>query len=90
LCTRVDILFEVVMSIEFWISFMIGNLINELKKQKTMNILKTIIVGVGAVMWSLKTNMTHEMDCNLLAYQDNSKGVRIPLSTLFKKINYGF
>lgn len=32
---------------------MISNLINELKKQKAMNILKTIIVGVGAVMWSL-------------------------------------
>jgi hypothetical protein len=42
------------MSIEFWISFMISNLINELKKQKSMNILKNVIVGVGAVMWSLR------------------------------------
>jgi hypothetical protein len=41
------------MSIEFWINFMIGNLINELKKQKAMNKLKNIIVGVGVVMWSL-------------------------------------
>jgi|WetSurMetagenome_2_1015567.scaffolds.fasta_scaffold85529_1 hypothetical protein len=80
---RVDLLYEVVMSIEFWISFMISNLINELKNQKTMNILKTIIVGVGAVMWSLKTNMTHRIDYSLLTYQDNSKGVRIPLSTPF-------
>lgn len=32
---------------------MIGNLINELKKQKAMNKLKNIIVGVGVVMWSL-------------------------------------
>jgi len=83
LCLRVDMLFEVVMSIEFWISFIISNLINELKKQKAMNILKTIIVGVGAVMWSLKTTMTHKIDNKVLAYQDNSKGVRIPLSTLF-------
>jgi hypothetical protein len=74
------------MSIEFWISFMIGNLINELKNQKTMNTLKNIIVGVGAVMWSLKTNMTHKSDCNTLTYQDNSKGVRIPLSTPFEVI----
>jgi hypothetical protein len=33
---------------------MIGNLINELKNLKTMNIFKSVIVGVGAVMWSLK------------------------------------
>lgn len=71
------------MSIEFWINFMIGNLINELKKQKAMNKLKNIIVGVGVVMWSLKTNMTHKSDSNKLTYQDNSKGVRIPLSTPF-------
>lgn len=69
------------MSVEFWTSFMIGNLINELKNLKTMNILKSVIVGVGAVMWSLKTNMTHKMDYNFLIYQDKSKGVRIPLST---------
>lgn len=62
---------------------MIGNLINELKKQKTMNIFKTIIVGVGAVMWSLKTTMTHKMNDNILTYQDKSKGGRIPLSTLY-------
>lgn len=78
---KVELLYEIVTGIEFWLSFMIGNLINELKKQKTMNILKSIIVGVGAVMWSLKTNMTREFDNNSLAYQDNSKGVRIPLST---------
>lgn len=74
------------MSVEFWTSFMIGNLINELKNLKTMNILKSVIVGVGAVMWSLKTNMTHEMDYNFSIYQDKSKGVRIPLSTLIKKL----
>ncbi len=62
---------------------MIGNLIDELKKQKAMNKLKNIIVGVGVVMWSLKTNMTHKSDSNKLTYQDNNKGVRIPLSTPF-------
>lgn len=82
---KVDLLFEIVTSIEFWLSFMISNLINELKKQKAMNIIKNIIVGVGAVMWSLKTNMTREIDYNISAYQDNSKGVRIPLSTPLKK-----
>lgn len=71
------------MSIEFWLNFMIGNLIDELKKQKAMNKLKNIIVGVGVVMWSLKTNMTHKSDSNKLTYQDNNKGVRIPLSTPF-------
>ena len=71
------------MSIEFWISFMISNLINELKNQKTMNILKTIIVGVGAVMWSLKTNMTHRIDYSLLTYQDNSRGFESPYPLAF-------
>lgn len=33
---------------------MISNIINELKNQKAMNLLKSVIVGVGAVMWSLK------------------------------------
>lgn len=49
------------MSVEFWISFMISKMIDEIKTQNAMNTLKTIIVGVGAVMWSLKTNMTHVM-----------------------------
>jgi len=40
---------------------MISKIINEIKTQNTMNTLKTIIVGVGAVIWSLKTNMTHGM-----------------------------
>jgi len=62
---------------------MISKIINEIKTQNTMNTLKTIIVGVGAVMWSLKTNMTYRIDYSLLTYQDNSKGVRIPLSTPF-------
>ncbi len=79
---KVELFYEIVTSVEFWLSFIIGNLINELKKQKTMNILKSVIVGVGAVMWSLKTNMTREFCKYNFAYQDNSKGVRIPLSTL--------
>jgi len=54
LCTRVDLLYEIVMSIEFWSSFKIANLIHKLKNQKTINIFKSVIVGVGAVMWSLK------------------------------------
>lgn len=60
---------------------MIGNLINEFKKQKTMNILKSVIVGVGTIMWSLKTNMIRKFDNNSSALQGDSKGVRIPLST---------
>lgn len=52
------------MSIEFWISFIIGNLINELKNQNDMNTFKNIIVGVGATMWSLKTDMTHKSEYN--------------------------
>lgn len=82
MCIRVELFYEIVTSVEFWLSFMISNLINELIKQKTMNILKSVIVGVGAVMWGLKTNMTREFYKNNFSYQDNSKGVRIPLSTL--------
>jgi len=81
LCIKADLLFEIVTSIEFWFSFMIGNLINEFKKQKTMNILKSVIVGVGTIMWSLKTNMIRKFDNNSSALQGDSKGVRIPLST---------
>ncbi len=66
LSIRVDLLYEIVMSIEFWISFIINNIINEFKNQKAMKILKTIIVGVGAVMWSPKINMTHKVEYNIL------------------------
>jgi hypothetical protein len=79
---RVELIYEIVTSVEFWLSFINGNLINDLKKQKTMNILKSVIVGVGAIMWRLKTNMTREFCKNNFAFQDDSKGFRIPLSTL--------
>ncbi len=69
------------MSIEFWFSFIINNLIYEHKKLNNMNILKSIFVGVGAVMWSPRTNMTYEVENNFSSCQDNSKGVRVPLST---------
>jgi hypothetical protein len=41
---------EIVLGIEFWLSFTLGELIIKLKKMNTMNIFKTIIVGVGAIM----------------------------------------
>jgi uncharacterized protein (DUF983 family) len=45
-------IYEVVMSIEFWASFILKQFINEFLKLKTMNILKSVIVGVGAIVWS--------------------------------------
>jgi hypothetical protein len=52
LCEQVDLVYDVITSLEFWISFIVKQFINENLKLKTMNILKSVIVGVGAIMWS--------------------------------------
>ena len=51
---KVDIVYDIITSVEFWISFIITQFINESLKLKTMNILKIVIVGVGAIVWSHK------------------------------------
>ena len=51
MCLEVDLIYDVVTSIEFWMSHMINRLINEIVNFKPMNIYKNIIVGVGAVVW---------------------------------------
>jgi len=70
---------NMVTSIEFWMSLMIKQLITELLKFKPMNILKNIIVGVGAVVWDHNI-----MTCRILfgetAYQDGSDGGSTPPS----------
>lgn len=52
MCQRVDLVFDVITSVEFWISFIVKQFINEFLKLKTMNIFKSVIVGVGAIVWS--------------------------------------
>jgi len=52
LCQQVDLVYNVITSIEFWISFIVKQFINEFLKHKTMNIFKSVIVGVGAIVWS--------------------------------------
>jgi hypothetical protein len=52
LCQQVDLVYDVITSLEFWISFIVKQFINETLKLKTMNILKSVIVGVGAIVWS--------------------------------------
>jgi hypothetical protein len=52
LCQQVDLVYNVITSVEFWISFILKQFINEILKLKTMNIIKSVIVGVGAIMWS--------------------------------------
>jgi len=52
LCEKVDLVYDVITSLEFWISFILKQFINEILKLKTMNILKSVIVGVGAIVWS--------------------------------------
>lgn len=62
---------------------MIKQLITELLKFKPMNILKNMIVGVGAVVWD-HINMTCRILCGETAYQDGSDGGSIPPSHSFK------
>ena len=52
MCQQVDLVYNVITSVEFWISFILKQFINEILKLKTMNIIKSVIVGVGAIMWS--------------------------------------
>ena len=52
MCQQVDLVYDVITSVEFWISFIVKRFINETLKLKTMNILKSVIVGVGAIVWS--------------------------------------
>lgn len=72
-------MYNVVASIEFWMSLIIKQLIVELLKFKPMNILKNVIVGVGAVVWDHNI-----MTCRVLfretAYQDGSDGGSNPPS----------
>jgi hypothetical protein len=89
LCSEVELMFNIVTSIEFWMSLIIKQLIVELVKFKPMNILKNVIVGVGAVVWDHNI-----MTCRVLfgetAYQDGSNGGSIPPShSLITKLNYG-
>lgn len=48
----IDSLMTMVTGIEFWMSFMINNLISTINKSKPMNIFKNVIVGVVAILWS--------------------------------------
>ncbi len=52
MCQQVDLVYDVITSVEFWISFILKQFINEFLKLKTMNIFKSVIVGVGAIVWS--------------------------------------
>ncbi|MGK0308096.1 MAG: hypothetical protein ACI8RP_001054 [Urechidicola sp.] len=52
MCQQVDLVYDVITSVEFWISFIVKQFINEFLKLKTMNIFKSVIVGVGAIVWS--------------------------------------
>ncbi len=51
MCTQIDIVYDITTSIEFWVSFIVERFINECIKLKTMNIFKSVIVGVGAIVW---------------------------------------
>ena len=52
MCQQVDLVYDVITSLEFWISFIVKQFINETLKLKTMNIFKSVIIGVGAIVWS--------------------------------------
>ena len=52
MCQQVDLIYEVITSLEFWISFIVKQFMNEILKPKSMNIFKSVIVGVGTIVWS--------------------------------------
>lgn len=52
MCEQVDLVYDIITSVEFWMSFFIKQFINECVKLKTMNKFKSVIVGVGAIVWS--------------------------------------
>jgi len=80
-------MYSIVTSIEFWISLTVNYLIVELLKFKPMNILKSILIGVGAMVWGHNI-----MTCRILygetAYQDDSEGGSIPPPHFPCLINY--
>jgi hypothetical protein len=77
-------MYNIVTSIEFWMSLTISNIIVELKNLKPMNIFKTIIVGVGAIVWG-HSIMACRILCKETAYQDRSDGGSIPPPHSLKK-----
>lgn len=52
MCTQIEVVYDIITSIEFWVSFIVERFINECLKLRTVNIIKTVIVGVGAIVWS--------------------------------------
>lgn len=52
MCQQFDLVYHVITSIEFWISFIVKQFIFESLKLRSMNIFKSVIVGVGAIVWS--------------------------------------
>ena len=76
-----DLVYDVITNIEFWMSFILKQFINEITKDKSMNTLKSVIIGVGAIMWSHTQIRFVEQINSTSTRQDNSKGVRLPLST---------
>jgi len=72
LCSRIDLVFELIVSMEFWVSFVIKFLISEIIKLKSMNNLKIILAGVGAFMWGPKCNVTYGNSSSKSIYQDKA------------------
>ena len=70
-------MYDMVTSIEFWISFTINYFIVELLKFKPMDIKKSIIVGVGAIVWG-PNNVTCRILYKKLTHQDDSIGGSSP------------
>lgn len=77
MCSEVELMYNIVTGIEFWISLTVNFLIVELLKFKPMNIIKSIFVGVGAMVWGHNI-MTCKILCGETAYQDDSDGGSIP------------
>ena len=79
MCSEVELMYNIVTSIEFWMSLTIKKLIEKMIKFEPMNIFKNIIVGVVAVVWGHNI-----MTCKILfgetTYQDSSNGGSIPPS----------
>ena len=89
MCSEVELMFNIVTSIEFWMSLTIKQLFVELVKFKPMNIFKNVIIGVVAEVWDHNI-----MTCRVLfgktAYQEGSYGGSIPPShSLLTNLKYG-
>lgn len=70
-------MYNIVTGIEFWINLIVNFLIVELLKFKPMNIIKSIFVGVEAMVWGHNI-VTCEILCKETTYQDDSDGGSIP------------